>query len=99
MKTIWKYRIPYFERTEESFDIPVGGAIVHVAREKTGSVQDYVSFWVEVNTTAPTERRSFVIIGTGHPIPTGTVYRGTVIAPPLVIHLYERTSSRAGGES
>lgn len=92
MRTVWKYRIPYWEQTEATFDIPVGGTIVHIAREKTGSVEDFVSLWVEVNSTAATEARSFVIVGTGHPIPVGSRYRGTAFSSPLVIHLYEQTS-------
>lgn len=50
-----------------------------------------VEFWAEHDDAKPEELRTFVIVGTGHPIPDGATYVGTAprTREGLVWHLYE----------
>lgn len=85
-RRIWKYQIPFYHRTVAPFAIPERARLVHVAAEG-----DSVSLWFEVAPENPKEPRVFEIFGTGHSIPESAGdYVGTVIAPPLVLHVYER---------
>jgi hypothetical protein len=49
-----------------------------------------MEFWAE-HDDDPGFARAFTVIGTGHPIPEGAVYRGTAPRTPegIVFHLYE----------
>ena len=51
-----------------------------------------VEFWTRSNNVDPGLERSFIVVGTGHPIPAETHYWGTAVAPGgmLVWHLLER---------
>lgn len=92
MKTVWKYRLNFYKAVSIDFQMPKGAKIVHVASERTGSVESFVSLWVEVDTEAPLQKRSFIVVGTGQERPVPAVYCGTVMVPPgLVLHLYETT--------
>lgn len=50
-----------------------------------------IEFWAEHDDTAPEVPRTFVIVGTGHPVPEGAAYVGTAprTREGLVWHLYE----------
>jgi hypothetical protein len=93
MRTVWKYQIDYFASTVLETKVPAGGTVLAVRRERVGSTQDYVSFWVEVDDDAPVGTRTFELFGTGMSIPDAAVYRGTAWADPLVLHLYEWVSA------
>jgi len=59
-----------------------------------GATDDQVvEFWAEDSDDAPTVERTFLVVGTGHPIPEGARYIGTCPRTPLglVWHLYEVT--------
>jgi len=74
--------------------MPVGARVLYVDPE-TSSAALVVTFWAQVETSiTETEERSFNIVGTGHPIPTGATYRGTTQMRDLglVFHLYEMQS-------
>ena len=49
------------------------------------------TIWAQVNTEADIVVRTFVVIGTGHPLPEKqpVVYWGTVQTGPFVWHIYE----------
>lgn len=83
MRTIWKYE---FEITSivQAYDIPRGYSIVHV--EMQGR---HLCMWVDVNTDRPKDERSFMIIGTGHPVPDDAAYIGTAQQGEFVWHLFE----------
>lgn len=94
MKTVWKYSIPIFRTTRETFMMPVAARIVHVAMEQVapGVSGPNLCFWAEADPTAAHEKRDFEVVGTGQLIPAGLDYRGTVQVDLLVLHLYERMS-------
>lgn len=96
MRTVWKYSIPYMREVVGTFFVPSGARIVHVAPEvlNPGSLSDpAVSVWFEVDRGAEREARVFELFGTGHDIPEGAgEHVGSVVVPPLVLHLYERIS-------
>lgn len=97
MRTIWKYSILMYREVVGTFFVPTGARLVHVAPEtmNPGSLQEQaVSLWFEVDPEADKEPRVFELFGTGHDIPEGAgTYSGTVVVPPLVVHVYERTQS------
>ena len=72
--------------------MPYGASILHVGVQ---DAQLYV--WAEVNTTAPLVDRHFHIAGTGHPIPVGLHFVGSVMDGPFVWHVYDGGESYKGG--
>lgn len=75
------------------------GPILHVDATTLGAdharAQHVVDFWWEHADDQPQVRRTFVVVGTGHPIPDRAVHRGTAdrTADGLVWHLYELGAS------
>ena len=53
-----------------------------------------IEFWAEHDSTRPLAVRTFMVVGTGHPIPGGAVYVGTAprTREGLVWHLFELPS-------
>lgn len=92
MKTVWKYSIPLFRATHVSFTIPAGGKVLHVNLDPADPTENHLAFWVEVEPRKAPEKREFEVIGTGHQVPAGGVYHGTVRWGGLIIHLYEHPS-------
>lgn len=92
MRTIYKYQIDPEMPMPVTFTLPSDAIVVHVATEKTGSVEERVSLWIEHDLDSPREERTFTLVGTGHNIPAGATYVGTAIMPPFVLHVYEETS-------
>ena len=89
MKTIYKYSIPLWGATQKSFHIPNEAVLRSAAKEMIDG-EAVVSMWFEVDTDRSTVKRTFAMVGTGHAL-SGyeLMYVGTVIASPLVIHVYE----------
>lgn len=88
VRTVWKYDLTV--GIENVLEIPCASPrIVHVAAQydHPGELQ----MWVEVHPDGPSSTRSFVIVGTGHPIPIGGTYVGTAITDGgrLIWHVYE----------
>ncbi len=83
MRSIWKYE---FEITAivQSWDMPKGAAPVHV--EMQGR---HLCMWVDVETEAERDERTFVIIGTGREVPADAGYVGTAQHGSEVWHLFE----------
>lgn len=75
------------------------GPILHVDATTLGvdhpGAQHAVDFWWESDDTEPVVRRTFVVVGTGRPIPDGARHRGTTdrTSRGLVWHLYELEGS------
>ncbi len=86
MLKIWKYEVPVNGRHYD-IDIPKGATIVHVGAQHS----DTVSFWAIVDEHAPTEHRSFMVVGTGHAFPDNWRHVGSVLMEPFVWHLLEAT--------
>ena len=81
---IYKYSLGNYPSTVE-LSVPRGGTVRSVG-EQDGVCQ----MWIEVDPDAPDELRRFEVVGTGHDIPLlANVYRGTVMVPPFVWHIYE----------
>ena len=81
-KTIYKYNLSVF--ADNDFDMPKGTTPLHVDNQ-----QDHLCLWAEVDTDLPKQRRSFVIVGTGHEIPPDAQYVGTAQVDPFVWHVFE----------
>lgn len=78
------------------FTVRIGpGAILHVDATTLGvdhaHAQQAVDFWWEHDDTEQQVDRTFVVVGTGHPIPDRARHRGTTdrTSHGLVWHLYE----------
>lgn len=83
MKKIWKFEIPLGVNVVH--EIPLGGVVVH-----TGTQNDTIFIWVEVDPSGYRIPRSFKAFGTGHAIQEPfTSYVGTVQQGPFVWHVYE----------
>jgi hypothetical protein len=93
MRTVFKYQIDLYGGAQ-SIRMPQGAILLHVGRDHSTPNPDIVSMWYEVDTEAPYIERVYTIRGTGHPIPDGTTYVGTVIAPPFVWHIYQVTDEQ-----
>lgn len=87
-KVIWKYTFSITDGVQV-LDIPEGAVIRYV-----GNQDIKICIWAEVHEEAPKERRYFVVVPTGHPIPIGQPYIGTVQMKSFVWHIYELTPSR-----
>ena len=89
MRAVWKYPLPLIEGAFHVYDIPDG--IVRLVGEQSCTIM----MWVEVDPEAPPTRRTFQIVGTGHPeIDEGFVYLGTVQIGMFVWHVYETTERK-----
>lgn len=67
---------------------------VHAEGERLGVAENaphVVDFWAEGSLEEAGTDRTFLVVGTGHPIPDGAVYRSTTprTRDGLVWHLYE----------
>lgn len=86
VKTIHRYPIARDGNAE--VDIPAGAVFRHFGTDGQGQRLKFW-MWFEVETDEKLMSRSFRIVGTGDKIPERTVYRGTVLVPPFVWHLFE----------
>ena len=85
--TIWKFT--FNEKDVFEFTMPKGAKILTLQRQ-----HNLNCIWAWVNPAAETEKRTFAIFGTGHPIPITVKqenYIGTyqVYSGQLVFHLFE----------
>lgn len=87
-KQVWKYNVR-IDSSADTFQIPMLAKILHVESQSPSS-SNYFQFWAEVDTDAPLEERTFIVVGTGHEIGPGYEYRGTALVDIEVWHLYER---------
>lgn len=92
-RTIWKWELP-LKRNE--IEIPQGAETLHIGSQTVAGrmERDTIVLWAEVDSDAPTERRTFVVYGTGWPLPEDTSdmrFLGTALLyrTSLVYHVYE----------
>lgn len=98
MRSIWKFPLFTGRDYEVEVDMPAGAEIVRFGVQYVGSLGDkprqgHPTVWALVNPDAPTERRRFAVIGTGHPFPDGAAYIDSYDAEPFVWHVVELPSS------
>lgn len=90
-KTIWKYEIPF----EDNFTVkmPMDSQILSAQIQETSGL---LCIWALVQPENRTEKRTFELIGTGHPIPSDDLAKRNYIATcqcnrgELVVHVFER---------
>lgn len=87
--TIWRYTLPLGGAPH--ITMPAGAEVLSVAAGRDGA--HLVEVWARADPIAAAdEEREFRIVGTGHPIPTGTGrFLGSVqfAAGALVFHVFE----------
>lgn len=81
VKEVWKFRMAHLS---EAFDIPVGAMLLHV-HEQDGEP----CVWMAVDPSAKKERRTFLIVGTGHQFSARYLYLGTAHCGGFVWHVFE----------
>ena len=89
MKAVWKYPLTGWGTGagfRHDLEMPFGSTVLTVQNQHGVS-----TLWAEVETEAPTVKRTFEWAGTGHAVPQGGVYVGTVQVQggAFVFHLYE----------
>jgi len=82
MRAVWKFPVE-FPNCE--LEMPQNSWIIHVNSQG----EDRVVLWVDVDTEAKRVKRRFVVVGTGHEIPAGGVFVGSVKDSPYMWHLFE----------
>lgn len=83
-KTIYKYPLVITDR--QVVELPVGARLLHVD-DQFGQLH----LWALVEQYAPTEPRTFRIVGTGHHFDDSARFSehvGTVMTPPFVWHVF-----------
>lgn len=83
MKTVWKYIL----QSETTFDIPKDALLLHVDVQGRD-----ICLWAMVDTEKETEKRHFIVAGTGHEIKQGAIANvGSVMleSGTLVFHVFE----------
>lgn len=96
MRRILRYEIDVNDEPQRHL---IHGEVRKVAatyREDGGRLRPVVEFWAEdIQPTPDGEllQRTFQVVGTGHPLPEGAVWRGTTdrTREGFVWHLYELT--------
>lgn len=90
MRTVHRYVVPV---NDEAHRIELTGPIIHVATR----AEEHVELWAVVDTDADPTVHTFLVVGTGQPMPdSAKCVVGSAITPSgrLVWHLVE-----LGGES
>lgn len=81
---IYKYVVPVADGGID-VSMPVDAEIRFVGIQSPGRI----CVWAEVTNEDVMKTRTFMVFGTGHEIPVGVDYRGTVLDGLYVWHLYE----------
>lgn len=89
MKTIYKYTLDVRDVTEVA--APYGARFLPYVEMVPGAVEfeRKVWVWAEIDDAQPPRRHRLRIHGTGHPIPDGERYIGTVRDGIFIWHVYE----------
>jgi len=83
MKTIYKYPIQITD--EQEIQMPCDANVIHAGLDPQGTP----CLWVEVDTAAPTEPVSVLVVGTGNPMPyVAHTHLGSFVQGPFVWHVF-----------
>ncbi len=85
MKTVWKFGLEFDD--SQRVNMPAGAELLSV-----GSQGDSLFVWAVVDSQAHLEPRTFLIRGTGHPLPNTPLRflgRATTHDEQLVWHIFE----------
>lgn len=85
MKTIYKYRLALHADGPQLFQLPDGATVLSVGICPLGQL----AMWIYVDMSKACTQREFVVVGTGHPVPDGLEFIGTVVSDPFVWHILE----------
>lgn len=81
MKKIFKY--PLEIKNQQEISMPFGAVILTVQLQ-----HDEICIWAKVNPANSPENVTVYVVGTGHEIPDGTAYIGSVQQGPWVWHIF-----------
>jgi hypothetical protein len=84
------YKYPIHLTAENHLKVPIGGVVRHVNMQ-----DDQMCLWIEVDLSKDSEFRTFGVFGTGHQIPEGWFYHGTVLDGAFIWHIYEEKGTNA----
>lgn len=91
MRVIYKYRLAVTDT--QTISMPAGAKLLTVQVQSGNSAQgDHPYLWALVETVAPLEDRTFITVGTGHPVSDDSLnYLGTYQLHDgrLVFHVFE----------
>lgn len=96
MKTIHKFPLNEFS-TE--IDLPYLSEVLDAQFQEAGPAGGQtLQLWVLLDTEVPTERRTFIVTGTGHELEPNAIYThvSTVQAGPMVWHVLEVEPVKTG---
>lgn len=84
LRTVFKYAL---HAQVVEIELPTDGIVRLVAVDPA---TQQPTLWVEHDLSGATERRTFLVVGTGMGVEPDTVHIGSVINEPFVWHIYER---------
>lgn len=92
MNQVWKFEI---EPSKELVEMPQNAEILSVAFQ-----ENMLFVWARVDVAAPLEKRTLIVRGTGHDMPTASLwFLGTAHKDGLVFHVFEDLNAPVRGES
>ena len=90
-KQVWKYNLNV-EMGENKITMPYAAENLQVGVDQSHP-ENYraLSLWVMVNPEAQQVERTFLVVGTGFPLPNNKImkYIGTVVTKPFAWHVFE----------
>ncbi len=81
---VWKYPLA-LQVGDQPLELPEAAEVVHFNMQAGRP-----TLWALVNPDNRRLPRTFLVVGTGHPVPENTAYRGTCLDGAFVWHLFER---------
>lgn len=84
MKTVHKF--PLTIGNISVLHMPAGATVLHVGLDPGNRI----CLWAFVDTDLVSETRIFTVVGTGHEVPDGLEYIGSVVQGPFVWHVFEK---------
>lgn len=85
MRTVWKFPLPSVVPALTALDMPEGAQVLRCDFDMAGAL----CLWATVDTEAPTEKRRFQSIGTGHELPAHAAYIASYNSGRWVWHVFE----------
>lgn len=83
MRVVYKYELQ--PGVDREIEVSRDAVVVYVAEQ----VRNRVTLWIETSPDWVQERRTYTVIGTGHPIPHKATHVGSALCLPFVWHVYE----------